>query len=103
MSRDNISYKEATIDDLPLILKWTELLMAYERLDTNVELHLKKNISPLLEDWLRNLISDNNSLIIIANSGKLFNSSQIYYDQQDLLLVTYNYSQIILLNMNYME
>jgi len=67
MLPDNFSYKEATIDDLSLILKWTKRLMSHEALDQDIELQLKKNISTLLKEWLKNLISDKNSLIIIAN------------------------------------
>ncbi len=66
MSNDNFFFREATVEDLPLILKWTEQLMAHESLDKTIELQLKENISQLLEEWLKNLISDNNSLIIIA-------------------------------------
>jgi len=60
------SFREATIDDLALILKWTEALMRHEALDNSLELPLVENISELVEDWLKNLISDNNSLLIIA-------------------------------------
>ncbi len=66
MSSDNYSFREATIDDLPLILNWTEYLMEHEALDRSIELKLNPNISKLLEDWLEKLISDNNSLLIIA-------------------------------------
>lgn len=67
MSTGNYSFREATIDDLPLILKWTEQLMEHERLDDNIELQLNNKINSLLEEWLKNLISDNNTLIIVAS------------------------------------
>ena len=63
---DTYSFREANIDDLPLILKWTEDLMEHEALDKSIELPLNENIDELVSDWLKNLILDNNSLIIIA-------------------------------------
>jgi len=60
------SFREASINDLPLILKWTEQLMDHEALADDLELPLTNNISELLQDWLKNLISDDNSLIIVA-------------------------------------
>ncbi|PCJ50657.1 MAG: hypothetical protein COA74_02465 [Gammaproteobacteria bacterium] len=62
-------FREATLDDLPLIFKWTKALMEHESLDAKLELPLTNNISELLEDWLRNLISDKNSLIIITTQS----------------------------------
>jgi len=66
MSSDNFTFREATLDDLPLILNWTEQLMDHEALDNSIELQLKPNIAEQLETWLKNLVTDNNSLIIIA-------------------------------------
>ncbi len=66
MSLDDFSYREATKEDLPLILKWTVQLLAHESLKNEIELQLKDNVSLLLEEWLKNLISDKNTLIIIA-------------------------------------
>jgi len=63
---DLFFFREAGIEDLPLILQWTQDLMVHEALDSSIELPLTDNISELLEDWLKNLITDNNSLIIIA-------------------------------------
>jgi len=60
------SFREATIDDISLIKKWTDDLMNHEALDNNIELPLADDIEKLIEDWLMNLITDNNSLIIIA-------------------------------------
>lgn len=40
--------------------------MAHEALNDNIELPLVENISELIENWLANLITDNNCLIIIA-------------------------------------
>ena len=64
---NNYSFREATPEDLSLILKWTEELMDHEALDISIELPLVNNISELLENWLINLIDDDNTLIIIAN------------------------------------
>ncbi len=69
MYLDDFSYREATLEDWPLILKWTKQLMAHERLNNDIELQLKKNISFLLEEWLKNLIADNNSLVIITSDN----------------------------------
>ena len=63
------SFREANLKDLSLILKWTEALMEHESLGTSLELPLSDNISELLEEWLKNLISDDNSLIIIASDS----------------------------------
>ena len=63
---DAYSFREANINDLPLILKWTEELMEHEALDKSIEISLNENISELVAEWLENLINDNNSLIIIA-------------------------------------
>lgn len=60
------SFREATLEDLPLILKWTEELMAHEALDKSLELPFTENISEQIREWLKNLVTDNNSLIIIA-------------------------------------
>ena len=60
------SFREANLEDLPLILKWTEALMEHESLGSSLELPLSNNISDLLHRWLENLITDYNSLIIIA-------------------------------------
>ena len=60
------SFREATLDDLPIILGWTESLMEHEALDTLFELELSSDISSQLKTWVRNLISDENTLIIIA-------------------------------------
>jgi len=65
------TFREAIINDLPLILKWTEELMIHEALGDDLELPLTDNVSELIEDWLKNLISDNNSLIIIAMDNLL--------------------------------
>lgn len=62
----NYTFREANLEDLSLILKWTEELMKHESLSKNLELPLVKNVSQLVEQWLQNLITDNNSLIIIA-------------------------------------
>ena len=64
---DNYSFREANINDLPLILKWTEELMDHEAMDKSIEISLNENISELVSDWLKNLITDNNALIIIAS------------------------------------
>lgn len=63
---NNYSFKEANIDDLAQILTWTLALMEHEALDESIELKLSDNISELVEEWLKNLISDDNSLIIMA-------------------------------------
>lgn len=65
------SFREATVEDLSLILKWTEALMEHEVLDKSIALPLADNISELVKDWLKNLISDDNSLIIIATDELL--------------------------------
>jgi ribosomal protein S18 acetylase RimI-like enzyme len=64
---NNYSFREANIDDLPCLLNWTEDLMEHEALDPDIELPLADNISELLEEWLKNLLEDNNALLIIAN------------------------------------
>jgi len=61
------SFREATIDDLSLIKQWTNDLMNHEALEKNIELPLADDINRLIQDWLINLITDNNSLIIIAS------------------------------------
>ena len=61
------SFREAAIDDISLIKQWTNDLMVHEALDKNTELPLADDIEQLIEDWLMNLITDNNSLIIIAS------------------------------------
>ena len=63
---NNYSFREASSEDLPLILKWTEELMEHESLDQSIELPLVDNISELLEEWLKNLLEDNNALLILA-------------------------------------
>ncbi|MFT5453073.1 MAG: ribosomal protein S18 acetylase RimI-like enzyme [Enterobacterales bacterium] len=63
---DTYSFREAKINDLPLIVKWTEDLMEHEAMDESIEISLDDNVSELVSDWLTNLITDNNSLIIIA-------------------------------------
>jgi ribosomal protein S18 acetylase RimI-like enzyme len=60
------SFREANLNDLTLILNWTEALMEHESLGSNLELPLSSNISELLQAWLENLITDDHSLIIIA-------------------------------------
>ncbi len=67
----NYTFREATIDDLSKIFKWTEELMDHETLDKQIELPLADDIHDLLQEWLKNLISDNNSLIIIATNELL--------------------------------
>ncbi len=68
MSKHHFTFREATIEDLSLILKWTQSLMDHEAMDKDIELPLNHNIYELLEEWLKNLISDNNSLLIIATN-----------------------------------
>lgn len=62
----NYLFQEAELEDLPMILSWTEALMEHEALEKSIELPLKDNISLLIEEWLKKLITDENSLIIIA-------------------------------------
>jgi len=65
---NHFTFREATIDDLSLILRWTQNLMDHEAMDKDIELPLNHNIYELLEDWLTNLIKDNNSLLIVATN-----------------------------------
>ncbi len=66
---DSYFFRQANSDDLPLILNWTEALMQHEALDDSIEIPLQNNISELLEKWLKNLVKDDNSLLIIATKS----------------------------------
>ena len=66
---DSYIFKEAEAGDLNQILQWTEALMEHELLSDDIELQLADNISGLLEEWIKHLIIDHNSLLIIAQDS----------------------------------
>ena len=63
---NSLNYRQATQDDLPVVLEWTLALMHHEQIDPELELPLKANIKEQLNDWLTNLVTNDNALFIIA-------------------------------------
>ncbi len=74
MIKEKYSFREATIDDLSLVLSWVSELMQHESLDEHIELTLVDDIDDLLKNWIKNLITDNNSLIIIVSDNSQSNA-----------------------------
>jgi ribosomal protein S18 acetylase RimI-like enzyme len=62
-----MSYRQATQDDLDILLAWTLRLMEHERVEESLELPLKQDVSEQVSTWLSNLIENDNALIIIAD------------------------------------
>jgi len=61
-------FRQANSDDLDQILVWTESLMEHESHGDEIEVPLANDIHQQLKKWLSDLIHDNSSLVIIAQS-----------------------------------
>ncbi len=96
MIKEKYSFREATIDDLSLVFNWANELMQHESLDKSIELPLVDDINNLLQDWVKNLISDNNSLIIIVSDETKSNAVPLGFIAGLLQLQPNNFTSYIM-------